>query len=89
MFAKALLKLGFQQFFVVQRDEKSPPKMITGISGFGFFVQKWPFRDGYLFSAVGLLKPKFYSVLGARLLGQVVKNEKSWTPKIKAEKIDW
>ena len=24
--------------------------MITGISGFGFFgVQKWPFRDAYLF----------------------------------------
>ena len=24
--------------------------MITGISGFGFFVQKWPFRDSELFS---------------------------------------
>ena len=23
--------------------------MITGISGFGFFVQKWPFRDSELF----------------------------------------
>ena len=24
--------------------------MITGISGFGFFSQKWPFRDAKLFS---------------------------------------
>ena len=23
-------------------------KMITGISGFGFLVQKWPFRDAHL-----------------------------------------
>ena len=23
--------------------------MITRISGFGFFVQKWPLRDAYLF----------------------------------------
>ena len=30
----------------VQRKVKTP-KMITGISGFVFFL--WPFRDGYLF----------------------------------------
>ena len=38
-------------FFVVVREEKGKKKMITGISGFGFFfVQKWPFRDSELFS---------------------------------------
>ena len=40
--------------------------MITGISGFGCLVQKWPFRD-----AKTLLKPLFYSVFWVR--GQVVK----------------
>ena len=44
--------------FVVEREEKGK-KMITGISGFGFFVQKWPFRDAQLLFKNNLLKPLF------------------------------
>ena len=49
--------------------------MITGISGFGFFlVQKSPFRDAYLFfKNVFAETPIFIVFLGARFLGQVVK----------------
>ena len=31
--------------FIAEREENRQKKMITGISGFGFFVQIWPFRD--------------------------------------------
>ena len=55
--------------------------MMTGVSGFGFFVQKWPFRDTQIcFPKHGLLNPYFHSVLGGAFLGQVVKTEKFWTP---------
>ena len=40
--------------------------MITGISGFGFLVQKWPFRDAYVLVKQSLMKPLFYSVFGVR-----------------------
>ena len=53
-FAKNTIKIGVSAnfgVFVVEREEKGKKnKMITGISGFGFFIQKWPFRDAKLFS---------------------------------------
>ena len=44
--------------------------MITGISGFGFFVQKWPFRDAHLFSKKLAETPIFIVFFGCALLGQ-------------------
>ena len=38
--------------------------MITGISGFGFFVQNGPFRDAYFFFKKNLLKPHICIVFG-------------------------
>ena len=43
MLAKTLYKYGFQQFFVFllfTEKKKGPKKMITRISGFGFFGPK-------------------------------------------------
>ena len=50
-FAKHYKIGGFSIFMVlvVEREEKGK-EMIAGISGFSFFLQKWPFRDVYLFS---------------------------------------
>ena len=64
---------GFQPnfvVFVVEKEEKGKT-MINRISGLGFLVQKWPFREVHLF---------FKCFLGARFLGQVVKKGKFWTP---------
>ena len=38
---------GFNRFlcFPFLKEKKGKKKMITGISEFCFFVQKWPFRD--------------------------------------------
>ena len=73
-------------FFVVVREEKGK-KMITGISEFGFFVQKWPFRDSELFSTKWVAEtPIFIVFLGARFFGQVVKKGKFWTPTKKRRK---
>ena len=50
--------------------------MITGISGLGIFWSKnGRFVTQICFEKDGLLKPLFYSVLGGRALGQVVKKE--------------
>ena len=58
--------------FVVEREEIDK-KMITGISGIGFFVQNWPFRDAYLFEKKCLAEtPIFIVFWGARFFGQVV-----------------
>ena len=48
--------------------------MITGISGFGFLVQKWPFRDAYAFFQKKFAETPIFIVFGgARFLGQVVR----------------
>ena len=48
--------------------------MITGISGLGFLVQKWPFRDAHLFFKKCFAEtPIFIVFLGACFLGEVVK----------------
>ena len=54
-------------FFAVAREEETAQKMITGISGFVFFlVQKWPFRDAKLFSKTWVAEtPIFIVFLGA------------------------
>ena len=65
--------------------------MITGISGFGFFlVQKWPFRDSKLFSKKWVAEtPIFIVFLGARFFGQVVKKgDFGHPPKIKKKLTD-
>ena len=55
--------------------------MITGISGLGFFVQKWPFRDTHLFFKKCLAETPIFMVFwGACFLGQVVKKGTLWTP---------
>ena len=44
--------------------------MITGISGFGFFIQKWPFRDSEVFSTKWVAEtPIFMVFLGGALFG--------------------
>ena len=44
--------------------------MITGISGFGFFAQKWPFRDSKLFSKKWVAEtPIFIVFFGCTLFG--------------------
>ena len=48
--------------------------MITGLSGFGFFVQIWPFRDAKLFSKKWVAEtPIFIVCFWVRVFGQVVK----------------
>ena len=55
--------------------------MIIGISGFGFFVQKWPFRDSELFSTKWAAETHFYSVFWVRAFWvKLSKKGKSWTP---------
>ena len=73
---------------VVVREEKGPKKMITGISGFGFFfVQKWPFRDSKLFCKKWVAEtPIFIVFFGCAFFGQVVKKGKFWTPTKKKQK---
>ena len=47
------MKIGFQLIFVfllLKEKEKGNRKMITGISGYGFFVHNWPCRDAKLFA---------------------------------------
>ena len=65
--------------------------MTTGISGFGFFVQKWPFRDGQLFFKKCLAEtPIFISVFwGARFLGQVVRERDILDTHRTKEIFDW
>ena len=46
--------------------------MITGISGFGFFGPKWPFRDAHLFFKKALLKPLFHSFFWGACFGAKV-----------------
>ena len=44
--------------------------MITGISGFGFLVQKWPFRDANLFFNKWVAEtPIFIVFFGGALFG--------------------
>ena len=75
-------------FFVVEREEKGPKKMITGISGFVFFVQKWPFRDSKLFSKKWVGEtPIFIVFFGCALGWPSCQKGKIWTP-TKKEKID-
>ena len=81
-FAKTLLKIWFYHYFgvfVVEREEKGR-KMITGISGFGFFVPKWPFRDAHLFSNEPCWTPIFIVFFGRALFGPRCKKRKFWTP---------
>ena len=67
--------------FLLLKRKKIGKKMITGISGFVFFVEKWPFRDANLFFKKCLAETPIFIVFGgARLLGQVVKKRKFWTP---------
>ena len=48
--------------------------MITGISGFDFFVQKWPARDSELFSEKWVAEtPIFIVFWGARFLAKLSK----------------
>ena len=62
--------------------------MVTGISGFGFFVQKWPFRDSELFfKNVFSEAPIFIVFLGARFFGRVVKKGNFGRPP--KRKTDW
>ena len=57
------IKIGVQSIFVflvVEREEKGPPKMITGISGFGFLGSKnGRFVTHSCFSKKCSLKPLF------------------------------
>ena len=48
--------------FVVGRAENRQKNDNWNFWIWGFFVQKWPFRDAYLFSKNALLNPYFYSV---------------------------
>ena len=45
-FAKILLKIGFVGCLWFLFKDNKAKQMITGISGFGFLVQKWLFRHG-------------------------------------------
>ena len=77
-------------FFVVEREEKGPKKMITGISGFGFFRSKknGRFVTHNCFPKNCYLKPLFLLCFGgARVLGQDVKKGKFWTPTKKGRKM--
>ena len=44
--------------------------MITGISGFGFFVQKWPSRDACVFSKMFAEIPILIVFWGCALFGR-------------------
>ena len=62
--------------------------MITGSSGFGFLVQKWPFRDAYLFFKKCLAEtPVFIVFFGCALFWLSCQKGKLWTP-TKKEKND-
>ena len=64
--------------------------MITGISGFGFFVQRWQFRDAYVFCSKNGFAAETLFLLyfgGARFFGQVVKKGTLWTPQNKTENL--
>ena len=79
-------------FFVVEREEKCPPKMIIGIYEFGFFVQKWPFRDAQLlFKKKTCWNPNFYSVFWVRALWAKVskRNSETHTKKRKTTTENW
>ena len=56
--------------FLLLLQKKAKKKKITGISGFGFFVQKWPFRDSKLFSTKWVAEtPIFIVFWGCALFG--------------------
>ena len=68
-------------FFVVEREGNRQKKMITGISGLGFFSKNGRFVMHNCFSKIGVLKPLFYSVLGARVFwAKLSKKGNFWTP---------
>ena len=56
--------------------------MITGISGFGFFVQKRPFRDAHLFFKKTLAETPILKVFwGVRAFwAKLSKKGTFWTP---------
>ena len=58
-------------FSVVEREENRQKKMITGIYEIKFFlVQKWPFRDAYVFSKKKFAEtPIFIVFFGCALFG--------------------
>ena len=64
--------------------------MITGNSGVCFLVQKWTFRDTYVFFfQKNVETPTFMVVLGVRaFLGPSCQKRKFWTPTPKNEKFD-
>ena len=64
---------GFSNFlcFLLLKEKKQAKKMITGIYEFRFFlVQKWPFRDAYVFSQKIAETPIFVVFLGCALFGR-------------------
>ena len=69
---------GFNQclwFFVVEKEEKGKKNDNLNFWFGVVLVQKWPFRDAYLFFKKALLKPIFFIVFfGCALFGP------SWTP---------
>ena len=78
-------------FFVVERGEKGKNKMITGISGFGFFWSKnGHFVTHICFSKKTVLKPHISIVfLGARFLAKLSKRGNFGHPPNTKEKFHW
>ena len=67
--------------FVAEREENKNKRMITGISGLGFFGSKnGRFVTHICFSKCFVETPIFIVFFGARFLGQGVKKGKVWTP---------
>ena len=68
-------------FSAVKREENRQKKDNWNFWNWDFLVQKWPFRDAYLFFKKCLAEtPMFILFWGAHFFGQVVKKEKFWTP---------
>ena len=76
--------------FVVERREKGKKEDNWNFWIWAFFVQKWPFRDAYLFFKKCLAEtPIFIVFFGCALFGQVVKKGNfGHPPKTKRNLID-
>ena len=80
----------FLGFFCYCKRRKKQKKMITGISEFWFFVQKWPFRDAHLFFKKCFAEtPIFMVFFGCALFGPSCQKKESLDTHPKRKKIDW
>ena len=76
--------------FLLLKEKKGKRKMITGISGFGFFGPKMAVSWRITFFQKNRLKPLFYIVLGVRVFwAKLSKKGNFWTPPKKKDNFDW